>query len=1370
LETIMPGPNSVPPADPIPGQNNNPNPDQPGRWKKPGTQDSGSDGDFPPPVSGDFLPGKPNPSPGSGGELDRNAIVASSEDYITHVNNEIVRNTIIAGVVLTAVVTLPITVPLVTALLGTLTVATAATAALVGTGVILGSGWFQAANAQQPIGDPILLDLNGDGIKTTDFTHGTFFDQDNNGFAEWSTWVDPNDGILVADLNHNGIIDNGTELFGDHTVLANGSNAHDGYAALQAYDSNSDGVVNSLDQNFSQLEVLKGDGTLLSLQQAGVQSFSLSGTVGTRVDENGNVQTMFGSYLKTDNTVAQFGDFNLLTNTAISNPETYVAVSSAIDALPDAIGSGNLYTLQQAMAMDSSNLLKGLVEGFVSATDESTRNSLLEQIIAKWSGVPLTNATTIGGMLLATHLAVVEKFEGQTFNNGNLNFLSTVAAGSISQEYEQLSENLYGKLMAQSQLQDYFAEIKWAQDASTSQYSLNLESVENKIETLYATDEASAIQVAAQFSRALVGLNWASVSNYAEFYTSLVDLDPDFKFALDSAGKAVVTGTSSGDLLGSYGVGAWDDGTGQSSRDSRPYYLNGGAGNDTLQGSYGADVLTGGQGNDTLTGYDGNDSYIFNLGDGQDTIIEGNAFAESLSNFHPVTDDRISTGYDSIFFGAGIAATDLSYSMSGDYFNISINGTTDQISILTKSMDYLVEQLVFHNGTVVKTADILHTYLLEGTAGDDLSLTPQGIFHDIGQYVKAYAGDDRINTGFSDDTVEGGDGNDQISDRGGDNYLDGGAGIDAIYSGDGYDTLLGGDGDDGLYAGNGNNSVDGGAGNDSVTAGSGIDSLTGGGGNDTIDAGDGSDNVNGDDGNDSLLGGNGSDILSGGAGNDTLKGGNGNDTYLFNTGFGQVTVDETTGSGTDTLSFATGLAASNAIFGTNGNGNLTVSLTNSPSSQVTVMGAINNNGIENYHFSDTDLTTSQIMSQLQVWGGSNNDYIQGSNYGESLFGFAGNDTLDGYDGNDTLDGGSGNDSLLGGNGNDSYSLVAGFAVDKIDESASDGNDSISFGSGLNASDAIFSGYAANTLRVQFSGSATDDLYVVGQLANNSVEIFHFADGTDLTASQVFSKLQVVGTADDDYLGGSNYAESITGFAGNDQLFAYDGNDTIRGGDGNDTIDAGWGNDSIYGDNGNDSLIGNNGDDQLNGGSGADILLAGVGDDALLGGDGNDYLSGDDGNDSLAGDAGSDNLHGSAGDDTLTGGTGDDYLYGEAGNDTFLYAAGDGTDNMTDTSAGSNTLLLGSGITQSSIALFQDGYGQLQIGFTNNNDDLITINSTSAMSQIELSDGPYLTVADVNQIIQDMASYASTNSASFSSLSDVENNSNLLAIVNSGWHH
>ena len=70
---------------------------------------------------------------------------------------------------------------------------------------------------------PLIVDLDGDGIETVGVSEGVYFDHDGNGFAEKSGWVGKDDGILVRDINNNGTIDNGTELFGNNSVLSSGA-------------------------------------------------------------------------------------------------------------------------------------------------------------------------------------------------------------------------------------------------------------------------------------------------------------------------------------------------------------------------------------------------------------------------------------------------------------------------------------------------------------------------------------------------------------------------------------------------------------------------------------------------------------------------------------------------------------------------------------------------------------------------------------------------------------------------------------------------------------------------------------------------------------------------------------------------------------------------------------------------------------------------------------------------------------------------------------------------------------------------------------------------------------------------------------------
>jgi hypothetical protein len=109
-----------------------------------------------------------------------------------------------------------------------------------------------------PFTTPLVLDLDGDGIELTSVNGATaFFDVGVDGFAEATGCVAADDGLLVLDVNGNGRIDNGSELFGDQT-----GHAH-GFLALAQHDDNGDGVVDEGPKIVLALEV---EGDLIDLQ------------------------------------------------------------------------------------------------------------------------------------------------------------------------------------------------------------------------------------------------------------------------------------------------------------------------------------------------------------------------------------------------------------------------------------------------------------------------------------------------------------------------------------------------------------------------------------------------------------------------------------------------------------------------------------------------------------------------------------------------------------------------------------------------------------------------------------------------------------------------------------------------------------------------------------------------------------------------------------------------------------------------------------------------------------------------------------------------------------------------------------------------
>ena len=134
--------------------------------------------------------------------------------------------------------------------------------------------------------DPIALDLDADGaISVISANDGSvYFDYDCDGVAFRSSWISSNDGLLVFDRNNNGTIDNGSELFGNFTPKDNGEFAKDGFNALSSFDTNQDGIISNLDENFDKLQIWQDSNSngisesneLKSLSEFNIESLNLN--------------------------------------------------------------------------------------------------------------------------------------------------------------------------------------------------------------------------------------------------------------------------------------------------------------------------------------------------------------------------------------------------------------------------------------------------------------------------------------------------------------------------------------------------------------------------------------------------------------------------------------------------------------------------------------------------------------------------------------------------------------------------------------------------------------------------------------------------------------------------------------------------------------------------------------------------------------------------------------------------------------------------------------------------------------------------------------------------------------------------------------
>ncbi|NBT56285.1 MAG: heme utilization protein, partial [Betaproteobacteria bacterium] len=190
--------------------------------------------------------------------------------------------------------------------------------------------------AQLALASPIIFDLNGDGVRTLSVTAGVKFDVFAQDIRVQTGWVSPEDGLLVLDINQDGVINDGSELFGSSTKLANGANADDGYAALREMDSNHDGSISQDDDVFAHLGVWvdhNSDGVsnadeVKSLDALGITKIDLQAMAELSKD-NGNLLGLTSSYETTDGVKHAAADVWFVADKSAIR-QTAVALSSAI--------------------------------------------------------------------------------------------------------------------------------------------------------------------------------------------------------------------------------------------------------------------------------------------------------------------------------------------------------------------------------------------------------------------------------------------------------------------------------------------------------------------------------------------------------------------------------------------------------------------------------------------------------------------------------------------------------------------------------------------------------------------------------------------------------------------------------------------------------------------------------------------------------------------------------------------------------------------------------------------------------------------------------------------------------------------------------
>jgi Ca2+-binding RTX toxin-like protein len=467
-----------------------------------------------------------------------------------------------------------------------------------------------------------------------------------------------------------------------------------------------------------------------------------------------------------------------------------------------------------------------------------------------------------------------------------------------------------------------------------------------------------------------------------------------------------------------------DDSNGAFTR-TTPTTIDGAGGRDTLIGGAGAETLNGGRGADTVDGNGGNDDidlgagndrFVWDPGDGSDTVEGGSGARDAMT-----------------FNGSGVAER---FKLAPDGASAAFFRNVGSVRIETLDLEqvdlsagrgadsYTVDDL---GGTAVRkvNADLgkdgtADTIAVNGTGGDD-TITAAG--NAVGTTVTgltasvSVAGAD-ANT---DALVIGGLGGKDTIDatalaaNGMKLTEDGGVGDDMLRGGAGADTLLGGDNDD---------VIDGNQGNDVALMGNNEDRFI-------WDPGDGSDTVEGQAGTDAMT-------FNGSAVAELFEASANGARVRFTRNVGNIVMDlngvealdVNALGGADRLTVddlsGTGLTAVNGALATDGSPDQVVVNATDGDDVVSASGSAGTADVSGLaaHVRVTGAEAPSDVLAINALGGD--DVVDAAGLAADAIGLR----ADGGVGNDILIGGQGDDTLLGGDNDDV--LLGGPGVDTLD--------------------------------------------------------------------------------------------------------------------------------------------------------------------------------------------------------------------------------------------------------------------------------------------------------------------------------------------------
>ena len=997
--------------------------------------------------------------------------------------------------------------------------------------------------------DPIILDLDGNGVGTASKFgyHGAMFDHDGDGVATATGWVDKSDGLLVRDVNGDGKINDGSELFGDNTHLANGELATSGIEALRDLDDNGDGVIDANDKAFSELKVwqdkngdgISSDDELMSLAELGIEKIDLNNKETINKEVDGGIIKEQATFIKTDGSIHTLADVNFDADSIHTRHLNKVELSDEVKALPGVYGMGRLADIQQS-AMKSS-ALSSLLKQY-SNSNRTAQKELLDKLMLEWaktdpsyqdSDILIMKQQNIRWtqssqddknaveVLLRPNEALpahITHYTPPTTANDELKakvkFIDAIMGISptkhlyeinrsqtkiFEDKYNEVKDRLYHNLLNQTILKPYLEAI----DVYTNgkEMVMDFSKFESMLLSKYQTHPLEALEDL----KDLIKLNGGviEVGGYEKAFALLqewrVELSDKYSLKEHVDRMFADFDVVNADKSKFNNIISLDD------KNDETYNAN--AGNDiiminaktgkTVHGGHGDDVIVSGVGDDYLSGGDGRNTYIFTKNWGKDFV-----------NY-----DNVGDGYDKLVFAGAYYADFAFYHQNS---NLIVKSGDNQLTLLGAMDTRSTKEVYFKfNDKMILLSEVL------GQPIQNLPISPSDI------YINGWRGSDILNGNANNNQLFGFDGHDVLIGGTGNDILTGGVGADSYHFslGDGIDTIIEED-----YSKEASHIV--------------------------------FDDVVSDKIGQVIFNGNDLVIHYGDDDKIILK------NYLNNSNNAKLSI----GFADDSVWYHEDLMSKVVFVGSDTRDIITGTLDN----HTNIIKGLGGN----------DVIYGNKIATNQIDGGDGFDVIYGGSNHDIIYGGDGNDTLYGNKGDDTLYGNESDDFLYGGEGNDILEGNAGHDTLHGDE----GDDILIGGEG---NDWLEGGAGADTL----IGGLGDDTYIVdefdtyleeGKDLEGGYDTIHIASSFDLSANN-FEAATLLGDGDFSVIG-DEFDNIIT---------ANGGNNHLTGGLGNDTIHGNAGDDMIYGDEGNDTLDGGDGDDYLDGGTGIDEMIGGNGNDYYI---------------------------------------------------------------------------------------------------------------------------------------------------------------------------